>query len=54
MLLKVINRAVNSSLAPVQHMGVEHRRAHITMPEQLLNGPNVITVFEQMGGERVP
>ena len=32
-------------------MGVNHCRAHIVVPEQLLYGSNVITIFEQMSRE---
>jgi len=32
-------------------MGADHRRAHITVPEQLLDRPNVVPGFEQMRGE---
>ena len=38
----------------VEHMGVNHRRAHIFVPQQLLHGSNVVAVLKEMGGERVP
>jgi hypothetical protein len=41
-----IDGAPYTTSAPVQDVRVDHRRAHITMPEQLLNCPNVVTVFE--------
>ncbi len=39
-------------LAPaIQHMGIDHRRLHVFMPKQLLNGSDVIAVFQKMCGE---
>jgi len=35
-------------------MRVEHGRADVLVAQQFLNGPDVIAVLEQMGGERVP
>ena len=37
----------------VQDMGVDHSRADVFMAQQLLDGANVITGFEQMGGKGV-
>lgn len=33
---------------------VDLRRTDITMPQQLLNRPNILTAFQQMTGERMP
>jgi hypothetical protein len=33
---------------------VDHRRADVPMPKQLLNRPDVVSGLEQMGRERVP
>jgi hypothetical protein len=38
----------------LQHVRVDHRRAHVPVPEQLLNGTDVVAVLEQMRRERVP
>ena len=32
-------------------MGVDHRRADIPVSQELLDRPDVIAVFEEMGGE---
>jgi hypothetical protein len=34
-------------------MRVNHRRADIAVPEQLLYGPDIVPVFKQMGRERM-
>ena len=34
-------------------MGVDHRRLHVAMAQQFLDGPDVMTGFEKMGRERV-
>jgi len=34
-------------------MRVDHRRADIVVPEQLLYGPDIVSIFKQMGGERM-
>src|SRR5205814_4739021 len=34
--------------------GVDHRRADVAMAEQLLDGPDVVTVVEQVRGEGMP
>lgn len=34
-------------------MRVDHRRLHISVPEQLLHGSDVVAGHQQMGGERV-
>jgi hypothetical protein len=32
-------------------MGVDHRRADIPVSQELLDRPDVVAVFEEMGGE---
>ena len=29
-------------------MGVDHRRLHVLVPKQFLNGPNIVAVLEQV------
>ena len=42
-------------MAPfVKDMRVDHRGADVFVAEQLLDGPDVVTGFEQMGGEGMP
>ena len=35
---------------PIEHMGVDHGGSDIGVPEQLLNGTDVVARFEQMNG----
>ena len=35
-------------------MGVDHRGAHITMAQQLLNGADVVVRHQQVTGKAVP
>src|SRR5512146_1516042 len=35
-------------------MGVDHGRTNILMPQQFLNGTNVISVLQEMGGKAMP
>lgn len=37
----------------MKNVGVDHRRFHVTVAEQLLDGANVISVGEQVGGKRM-
>ena len=34
-------------------MGVDHRRAYVSVAQQLLDRPNIIAIFQQMGGKGV-
>ena len=38
----------------LHHVGVDHRRLQISMTQQQLDGANVGTRREQVGGERMP
>ncbi len=46
--------ASHSRHADVQHVGVNHRRRHVRVAEQLLHRADVLPVFQQVRGERVP
>ena len=48
-----IRRALDSARPSVQDMGVDLRRAHVTVPEQFLNRADIMAVFQQVRGERV-
>jgi hypothetical protein len=37
----------------VQNMGVDHRRTHVFVAQELLDGADVIARFQQMRGERM-
>jgi hypothetical protein len=41
------------SPTPVQHVGIDHRRLHVPMPEQFLNGADIVAIFQEMSGERM-
>jgi hypothetical protein len=44
-LSKTISQAVHASAAAIQHMGVNHRSAHIAVGEEFLNRADVVAVF---------
>lgn len=48
-----IRRALHATAFTVKHVGVDHRRPHVTMPEQLLDRANVVARFQKMRGEAV-
>ena len=43
----------NAERAPIQDVGVDHRRADVRMTEQFLHRSNVVPILEQMGREGV-
>jgi len=48
-----VHRAANAAPAAVEDVCVDHRGTHIPVPQQLLDRPDVVSVLEQVGGERV-
>jgi len=48
-----IRWALDSARPSVQDVGVDLRRAYVTVPEQFLNRTDVMAVFQQVRGERV-
>ena len=46
-----IGRARHASRTTIEHMGVDHRGLHIAMPKKLLDGSDVGTALEQVGGK---
>lgn len=48
-----VHRTSNAPPASVEHVGINHRGTHIPVPQQLLDRPDVVSVLEQVGGERV-
>jgi hypothetical protein len=50
---ETVHGAVDSWRALVQHMGVDHRRLDLVMPEEFLYGAEVITNFQKMCGKRM-
>jgi hypothetical protein len=45
---ETVHGAVDPFPTPVQHVGVDHRRLHVPMPEQFLNCADGIAVFQQI------
>lgn len=48
-----IDRAPHTASPAVQHVRVDHRRAHIAVAQQLLDCANVVARLEQVRRERV-
>jgi hypothetical protein len=46
-----IEGAAHAGRPTVQYVGVDLGRRDVAVPEQLLNGPDIAAVLEQMGGE---
>jgi hypothetical protein len=51
--LPFVSRTDHRPTASIQDVRVDHRRPHVPVPEQLLNGPDVVAVLEQVRGKRV-
>jgi len=48
-----VQRTPHSQTVLGGYVGVDHRRLQIHMSQQLLDGPDVMAVLQQMGGERM-
>ena len=46
-----VERAANAEASTAQDMRVDHRRADVRMPQQLLDGPNIVARLEEVGRE---
>ena len=46
--------AAYAKAAAIEDVGVDHGRAHIAMAEQLLDGADVVAVFQHVGSEGMP
>ena len=51
--IQFVEQTIHSLPAPIRDMGVNHGRTDIRMTEQLLNGPNVIAILNQMSRKRM-
>jgi hypothetical protein len=51
---RVEGAADASAACPLQDVGVNHRGLDVGVPEELLDGADVIAVLEEVCGERVP
>jgi hypothetical protein len=45
---------VDAKATAVKYMAVNHRCRDMLVPEKFLDGPNIVTPFEQIRRERVP
>ena len=52
--LQAVGRASDTQSISVQHVRVDHCRAHIGVSEKLLNRTNVVPGLEQVCRKRVP
>lgn len=52
--LEGIERADHAELVPGSNMRVDHRRAHVGVTEQLLYGPDVVSVLQEVRRKAVP
>ena len=50
----MIYRAANVETRAVANVGINHRGGDIFVPEEFLDGPDIITILQQMGSETVP
>ena len=48
-----VGRAPDAGWASVEDVRVHHRRGHISMAQEFLHSADIVTVFEQVGGEGV-
>ena len=53
-VLHPIQRTDHTATTDLQHMGVNHRRLSISVPEQFLHGADVVAGLQHLGGERMP
>ena len=52
--LKSIKRTLNAATTAVHHVGIDHRRRHILVPKQFLDGADVVSRLKQVRREAVP
>src|SRR3954447_3693375 len=51
--LPPVRRPPDPAPATIQHVRVDHRRAHVLVAEELLHRADVVAVLEKVRGERV-
>ena len=57
---RIVQRAADGQAAAIEDVGVDHRRSHVFVTEQLLHGACgrcasvVVAVLQQVGGKRMP
>jgi hypothetical protein len=50
---EAVRGAVNPLPTLFEHVTVSHRRLHVPMPEQFLNGADVLAICQQVRGEQM-
>ena len=48
---KRIDRATDTSRAAAEDMGIDHRRLHVAMAQQLLHRSDIVTTLQEMSCE---
>jgi hypothetical protein len=48
-----IHRATHAVAAPVEYMGIDHGRGEVLVPQEFLDGSDVVAGFEQVRGKRM-
>ena len=48
-----VKGASNTPASSVQNMGVDHGSGHVAVAEQLLDGPDIVAMFKEVGGKGV-
>jgi hypothetical protein len=51
--MQLIQRTAHSQSASIQHMRIHHGGLHIFVPEELLDGPDLVALQQQMRGKTV-
>ena len=49
-----VGRASDAGRPAVEDVSVDHRGTDVAVAQELLDGPDIVVVFEQMGGKGVP
>jgi hypothetical protein len=53
-LSEAVDGTAHAERTAIEHVRVHHRRADIRVSQQLLHGPNVIAILEQVSRKRMP
>ena len=48
-----VEGAADSKWPPINYVGIDHRGAEIFVTEEVLDGADIVIVFEKVGGEAV-
>jgi hypothetical protein len=49
--ISTIEGAANATWASVEDVGVDHRRANVVVSKELLDGADVVTLLQEVGGK---